>query len=64
MIQDPIRPALRVDWEGRDYRGGDVIEFNLTALQTVQLQANSDFSGSEVWSDKPIAVFSGESGCS
>ena len=59
-LQETARPFLVVHWQDKVYRGGDDIFFNLSALNSVQLKANSDFSGSLVESNKPIAVFSGK----
>ena len=52
---------IRVEYDGRTYRGGDVLNFTLQSYQAFQCISydKADLTGSYIVSDKPVAVFSG-----
>lgn len=58
----PTRPGLYIKWNGVDYTNSanrNAIPIIMNALDTVQLQDNSDMSGTRVTSSRPVAVFTG-----
>ncbi|ESO01498.1 hypothetical protein HELRODRAFT_192173 [Helobdella robusta] len=58
-LRAATRPSLVIRWNNLTYRGGSNITFNLDRDETVQIKSNGDLTGCGVFSDKPIAVFSG-----
>ncbi|XP_038055045.1 sushi domain-containing protein 2-like [Patiria miniata] len=58
-----VQVTLRgsVTFEGQTYNADDVLRFVLNELEAVQIQGHDleDLTGSTIYSDKPVAVFSG-----
>jgi len=53
------RPVFNLIWNGTMYQNGQTISIPMNQYDTVQLQDNSDLTGTLVVSNFPIAVFSG-----
>ncbi|XP_035692633.1 uncharacterized protein LOC118427105 [Branchiostoma floridae] len=54
-----IIPTVYVALDGQNYNAGQTITVTLNRMESLQLQAQFDLTGSKVTSDKPVAVFSG-----
>lgn len=58
----PTRPGVYIKWNGIDYTNSpnrNTIPIVMNELDTVQLQDNSDLTGTRVTSNRPLAVFTG-----
>ena len=56
-----VQVTLRntVIFQGQTYNRGDILTFEVSDLEAVQIQSVADLTGSIIQSDKPVAVFSG-----
>ena len=54
---NPSEVVLR--YAGNNYRAGDVFSVNLQKFETVQVQSDLDLTATHIYSNKPIAAFSG-----
>ena len=60
-ITFPVNRGISVLYDGVEYVGGMTLTLLLDAYQAIQIQdrANSDLTGTEISSSRPVAVFSG-----
>ena len=57
---NPTNPSeVLLQYAGNNYRAGDVFSVNLQRFETVQLQSDLDLTATHIYSNKPIAAFSG-----
>lgn len=54
-----LKTTATVLYRGNVYKNGETIECNLNDLDVLQLSCHGDLTGTAVYSDKPISVFSG-----
>lgn len=58
----PTRPGIYIKWNGVDYTNSlnrNMIPIVMNELDAVQLQDNSDLTGTRVTSNRPLGVFTG-----
>lgn len=58
ILPDP-QTFLEVIFEGMSYYSGDTFEVTLSKFESFQIQSDGDLTGTSVFADRPIAVFSG-----
>ncbi|CAH1777337.1 unnamed protein product, partial [Owenia fusiformis] len=54
-----IKSTQEITFDGTTHAAGTNISLTLDRLEAFQASSESDFSGTEIYSDQPIAVFSG-----
>lgn len=55
----PREREVTVDFDGQQYGSGDVITVRMNRLDALQVQSDDDLTGAHIYSDKPVAAFSG-----